>query len=136
MCVNQKCMSVESLRLSGKVSSCPDKCNGHGVCNNMGHCHCDEGFSPPLCNTPGVGGSEDSGPASDPNSKNFKQKICEEISKAFFNFRWPRFREVYVHFLPRNRTDLCNYCLIYLLLAFQSSAGQRKRIGHVCTKKV
>lgn len=68
MCVNQKCMSVDALR---KMSpdSCPQDCNGNGVCNSKGHCHCEHGYAPPLCNYPGHGGSSDSGPASDPNSK-------------------------------------------------------------------
>jgi len=24
-----------------------DDCNGQGVCNSLGHCHCNEGFAPP-----------------------------------------------------------------------------------------
>ena len=34
----------------------------------MGHCHCDANWAPPFCETPGAGGSLDSGPASDPNT--------------------------------------------------------------------
>ncbi|XP_066981317.1 uncharacterized protein [Macrobrachium rosenbergii] len=64
MCVDQRCMPVASL----KVASC--NCNGHGVCNNNGHCHCDIGFAPPDCLYPGLGGSEDSGPASNPHATN------------------------------------------------------------------
>ncbi|XP_068217843.1 uncharacterized protein [Palaemon carinicauda] len=64
MCVDQRCMPVGSL----KVASC--NCNGHGVCNNNGHCHCDIGFAPPDCLYPGLGGSEDSGPASNPHATN------------------------------------------------------------------
>lgn len=67
MCVNQKCMSVESLR--AMKSKCPQDCNGNGLCNSLGHCHCKDGFSPPFCDYPGPGGSEDSGPASDPNAR-------------------------------------------------------------------
>ncbi|KAJ8868310.1 hypothetical protein PR048_029826 [Dryococelus australis] len=63
MCVNQKCMAVGDMR---KAGVCPNKCAGNGVCNSLGHCHCNTGFAPPLCDYPGVGGSEDSGPASDP----------------------------------------------------------------------
>nr|CAD7443280.1 unnamed protein product [Timema bartmani] len=66
MCVNQKCMSVGSLRKGGV---CPKACSGNGVCNSLGHCHCIVGFSPPNCDYPGTGGSEDSGPASDPNAR-------------------------------------------------------------------
>lgn len=65
MCVNQKCMSVASLRTVGPT--CTNDCNGNGVCNSLGHCHCKDGFAPPDCDYPGPGGSEDSGPASDPN---------------------------------------------------------------------
>ncbi|XP_018573243.1 disintegrin and metalloproteinase domain-containing protein 12 [Anoplophora glabripennis] len=66
MCVNQKCMSVSSLRKMGPA--CPQDCNGNGWCNNKGHCHCKDGFAPPYCDNPGPGGSMDSGPASDPNA--------------------------------------------------------------------
>ncbi|XP_078032535.1 zinc metalloproteinase-disintegrin-like berythractivase [Augochlora pura] len=71
MCVNQKCMSVADLRatVSGG-DACPNNCGGNGVCNSLGHCHCNRGFRPPDCTQPGVGGSEDSGPAQDPNARN------------------------------------------------------------------
>ncbi|XP_053669085.1 uncharacterized protein LOC128719486 [Anopheles marshallii] len=68
MCLNQMCMSVEKLRATGSGAACPENCNGKGVCNSEGHCHCDPGFAPPLCNLPGHGGSLDSGPATDPNA--------------------------------------------------------------------
>lgn len=69
MCVNQKCMSVSSLRK--QIPTCPQDCNGNGWCNNKGHCHCKDGFAPPHCDYPGPGGSLDSGPASDPNGMYF-----------------------------------------------------------------
>ncbi|KAE8750896.1 hypothetical protein FOCC_FOCC002324 [Frankliniella occidentalis] len=68
MCVNQKCMAVSSLRAGSVVGDCPQNCNGNGVCNSKGHCHCNPGFAPPFCDYPGTGGSEDSGPATDPNA--------------------------------------------------------------------
>ncbi|XP_058056165.1 uncharacterized protein LOC131207564 [Anopheles bellator] len=68
MCLNQMCMSVEKLMAGGNGMACPENCNGKGVCNSEGHCHCEEGFAPPLCNLPGHGGSIDSGPATDPNA--------------------------------------------------------------------
>lgn len=68
MCVNQKCMSVGDLKKMTS-DSCPKDCNGNGICNSKGHCHCNQGFAPPFCDYPGTGGSTDSGPASDPNCK-------------------------------------------------------------------
>lgn len=67
MCVNQKCIEVSALR--AKKKSCPNDCNGNGVCNSKGNCHCKIGYAPPNCDEPGPGGSDDSGPASSPNSK-------------------------------------------------------------------
>ena len=66
LCVNQKCMPVAELKVS--PNSCPDNCNGRGICNSKGNCHCDKGYAPPLCLLKGTGGSEDSGPASEPDS--------------------------------------------------------------------
>uniref|UniRef100_A0A0R3W144 Peptidase M12B domain-containing protein n=1 Tax=Taenia asiatica TaxID=60517 RepID=A0A0R3W144_TAEAS len=37
-------------------------CNYNGVCNNLGHCHCNIGYAPPDCTKSGNGGSIDSGP--------------------------------------------------------------------------
>jgi hypothetical protein len=54
VCQNYKCIAVGSLR-----SECVD-CNGHGVCNSKGNCHCDKGWAPPSCDEPGNGGSIDS----------------------------------------------------------------------------
>ena len=63
MCVNQRCMPVADQ----KLALC--NCYGNGVCNNNGHCHCDVGYAPPDCLHPGLGGSEDSGPASNPHGR-------------------------------------------------------------------
>ena len=67
MCVNQKCIDVQSLRASGTGVECPENCNGNGVCNSKRHCHCNNDYAPPFCKDVGYGGSIDSGPASDPN---------------------------------------------------------------------
>ena len=66
LCVNRKCMPVADLKVG--PSSCPGNCNGHGTCNSKGHCHCLDGYAPPDCILQGTGGSEDSGPASQPYS--------------------------------------------------------------------
>lgn len=66
MCVRQKCIPIDALRKEGKVKDCQNDCNKHGVCDNLGHCHCDKGFAPPNCDSPGPGGSLHSGPASNP----------------------------------------------------------------------
>lgn len=55
MCLNRKCVSVTSVRIN-----CAD-CNGNGVCNSFGHCHCFDGWAPPYCDKPGFGGSIDCG---------------------------------------------------------------------------
>ncbi|KAF5929293.1 hypothetical protein HPG69_019314 [Diceros bicornis minor] len=46
-----------------------EMCSGKGVCNNLKHCHCDFGYAPPDCKTPGNGGSVDSGPAGLPSTE-------------------------------------------------------------------
>ncbi|KAJ0170711.1 hypothetical protein K1T71_013483 [Dendrolimus kikuchii] len=75
MCLNRRCVSVYSVMnsIATKESSvCPSNCSGHGICNSEGHCHCEDGFAPPLCALPGPGGSYDSGPATDPSvQRNF-----------------------------------------------------------------
>nr|XP_023017141.1 zinc metalloproteinase-disintegrin-like batroxstatin-2 isoform X1 [Leptinotarsa decemlineata] len=66
MCVNQKCVSVSEFRNQGQA--CLRDCGENGWCNNMGNCHCKDGFAPPYCTSPGPGGSTDSGPATDPGA--------------------------------------------------------------------
>ncbi|XP_060541094.1 disintegrin and metalloproteinase domain-containing protein 15 isoform X2 [Pantherophis guttatus] len=56
VCINQRCQEVSSL----KLPVC--QCNGRGLCNSKGHCHCEPGWAPPHCQTGGLGGSVDSGP--------------------------------------------------------------------------
>ncbi|XP_075914183.1 disintegrin and metalloproteinase domain-containing protein 28-like isoform X4 [Petromyzon marinus] len=46
VCVGQRCVLVTSL---GAEICSTTRCGGHGVCNNLGQCHCDLGWSPPHC---------------------------------------------------------------------------------------
>ncbi|EDW97549.2 disintegrin and metalloproteinase domain-containing protein 12 isoform X4 [Drosophila yakuba] len=74
MCVDQRCLPVATVRQTGMGKPCPEDCNGNGICNSRGHCHCDVGFGGEACSKAGSGGSPDSGPATDPNgSVGFKR---------------------------------------------------------------
>ncbi|XP_071500832.1 zinc metalloproteinase-disintegrin-like MTP8 [Diadema antillarum] len=59
VCSNFQCRNLSTLN----IRACPFNCHNNGVCNSKNHCHCDPQWNPPLCNTPGYGGSIDSGPA-------------------------------------------------------------------------
>jgi len=58
---NMACVDNECLLL--QMNNCSEKCNGNGICNNKGHCHCDNYWDPPYCDKKGRGGSFDSNPA-------------------------------------------------------------------------
>ena len=66
VCKNGRCVSINF--------NCSKTCNGNGVCNNFGHCHCNEGWSPPFCNKSGLGASVDSGLYDHPNRQNLKSE--------------------------------------------------------------
>ncbi|XP_055969029.1 disintegrin and metalloproteinase domain-containing protein 19 [Sorex fumeus] len=58
ICFEGQCRNTSFFHMEG----CERQCNGRGVCNNKGNCHCDRGWAPPFCDRPGQGGSVDSGP--------------------------------------------------------------------------
>uniref|UniRef100_A0A3B5LA24 Uncharacterized protein n=1 Tax=Xiphophorus couchianus TaxID=32473 RepID=A0A3B5LA24_9TELE len=61
-CMDFKCVNASVLD-PNRGCDAQTTCSGRGVCNDQGHCHCDNGWAPPNCNTAGRGGSVDSGPA-------------------------------------------------------------------------
>ncbi|XP_029977977.1 disintegrin and metalloproteinase domain-containing protein 9-like [Sphaeramia orbicularis] len=61
-CIDFKCVDAAAL-LPNLNCDANTTCHRHGVCNNNGNCHCDDGWAPPSCDRPGRGGSVDSGPA-------------------------------------------------------------------------
>lgn len=67
VCMNSSCTDYTKLNYDCKPE---ETCNGKGVCNNLKHCHCDHGYAPPDCRTPGNGGSVDSGPPGKPAIEN------------------------------------------------------------------
>ncbi|XP_015422760.1 PREDICTED: disintegrin and metalloproteinase domain-containing protein 1-like [Myotis davidii] len=58
VCMNYSCIDHAVLNYDCRPA---EMCNGRGVCNNVRHCHCEAGYAPPDCRTPGSGGSVDSG---------------------------------------------------------------------------
>ncbi|XP_039270659.2 disintegrin and metalloproteinase domain-containing protein 12-like isoform X1 [Styela clava] len=57
ICFDGSCRNVSRV-----LKPCTSNCNGHGLCNNFGNCHCEAGWAPPDCKKKGNGGSADSGP--------------------------------------------------------------------------
>uniref|UniRef100_A0A8D0KLH9 ADAM metallopeptidase domain 9 n=1 Tax=Salvator merianae TaxID=96440 RepID=A0A8D0KLH9_SALMN len=59
ICKHYQCVDVSVL---GYDCDIKNKCNGQGVCNSNKNCHCNPEWAPPYCDSPGYGGSVDSGP--------------------------------------------------------------------------
>ncbi|XP_004690850.1 PREDICTED: disintegrin and metalloproteinase domain-containing protein 1-like [Condylura cristata] len=82
VCMNSACTDYTEIQ-NDCVSI--DMCNGNGVCNNLNHCHCDDGYAPPDCKLAGNGGSVDSGSPTDSKEtpapgygQNFTQNVQKE----------------------------------------------------------
>ncbi|CAI4220917.1 unnamed protein product, partial [Auanema sp. JU1783] len=61
MCVDKKCKMRADVNKT--VSLCLNDCHFRGVCNNVGNCHCYNGFGGISCEIPGYGGSVNSNTA-------------------------------------------------------------------------
>uniref|UniRef100_A0A182P8W8 Disintegrin and metalloproteinase domain-containing protein 12 n=1 Tax=Anopheles epiroticus TaxID=199890 RepID=A0A182P8W8_9DIPT len=83
MCFEQQCVAISRLQEEQDIGdACPNDCNGNGVCNSEGHCHCNPGFAPPLCDGPGEGGSIDSGPAGRPSNNLLLKVLIPTLAVA------------------------------------------------------
>ncbi|DAA33769.1 TPA: fertilin alpha-like [Bos taurus] len=78
VCMNHLCTDYTSLGYNCETT---ELCNGKGVCNNFRHCHCEDGYAPPDCKTPGNGGSVDSGSSGKPRDS-IDNNPSEEESKS------------------------------------------------------
>ncbi|KJH44126.1 Disintegrin [Dictyocaulus viviparus] len=67
ICVNAKCKPLNEVLKT--VSKCNDQCHYRGVCNNVGNCHCQNGFGGIACEIPGFGGSVNSNPSNTSRGK-------------------------------------------------------------------
>ncbi|XP_045632576.1 disintegrin and metalloproteinase domain-containing protein 1a-like [Ursus americanus] len=83
VCMNYSCIDHAVLRYDCEPK---EMCNGRGVCNDLRHCHCEEGYAPPDCKAPGNGGSVDSGPPSKPDDGNPSEDESRSLSFDRGNF--------------------------------------------------
>ncbi|XP_055524444.1 zinc metalloproteinase-disintegrin-like BmMP [Wyeomyia smithii] len=79
MCWKQRCVPLTFLQENDIGENCAEGCNGHGVCNSEGNCHCDEGYGGQFCGKSGPGGSIDSGPILD-ETKSINSTLALYIS--------------------------------------------------------
>ncbi|CAH8593463.1 unnamed protein product [Schistosoma rodhaini] len=121
-CYNGSCKSVDIVR---PLYSC--YCNGHGICNNLGHCHCSPGYKPPYCEEDGNGGSVDSGPP--PISRIRDNTLLVVICILFFVILPLIGFGVYYLFIRSGR------CLLSTSKEFiYTSSGLRKPFDKNCTE--
>ncbi|KAM6431837.1 disintegrin and metalloproteinase domain-containing protein 9 isoform 2-T2 [Liasis olivaceus] len=59
VCKHYQCVDASVLDYDCDIEN---KCSGQGVCNSNKNCHCHSEWAPPYCDSPGYGGSIDSGP--------------------------------------------------------------------------
>nr|XP_004671020.3 disintegrin and metalloproteinase domain-containing protein 1b-like [Jaculus jaculus] len=78
------CMNSHCVNSSFVPTSCTpeESCNGNGVCNDLGNCHCNPGFAPPDCKRKGDGGSVDSGPPGSPTVKPPPQSDGGQVNQS------------------------------------------------------
>ncbi|CAH8575118.1 unnamed protein product [Schistosoma guineensis] len=121
-CYNGTCKTIDNVR---PLYSC--YCNGRGICNNLGHCHCSPGYKPPYCEEDGNGGSVDSGPP--PISRIKDNTLLVVICILFFVILPLIGFGVYYVFIRSGR------CLVSTSKEFiYTSSGLRKPCDKNCTE--
>ncbi|XP_059532195.1 disintegrin and metalloproteinase domain-containing protein 1a-like [Myotis daubentonii] len=83
VCMNYSCTDHTVLNYDCRPA---EMCNGRGVCNNVRHCHCEAGYAPPDCTTPGNGGSVDSGSPGKIEDENLSEEERKSHSVDHGNF--------------------------------------------------
>ncbi|XP_075831592.1 disintegrin and metalloproteinase domain-containing protein 1b-like [Microtus pennsylvanicus] len=77
VCQNFICEDSDMFSTSPSCSK--ELCSEHGVCNDLGHCHCSYGFAPPDCRHKGTGGSVDSGPTPELSDENLPEAESQNL---------------------------------------------------------
>ncbi|XP_078056602.1 disintegrin and metalloproteinase domain-containing protein 12-like [Mustelus asterias] len=83
-CYNAQCQDVSVFQ----VAQCDITCNNNGVCNSNDNCHCQDGWAPPFCNSPGPGGSIDSGPMNHTETGGHFSYLLSCLSRLGCGHRW------------------------------------------------